>query len=418
MRILFKNAKILTMENDKIFDGELFVENNVIKYVGEDALENVEADRIIDCKHNLLMPGFKNAHTHSPMTFLRSYADDMPLDEWLNKKIFPNEALLTDEQIYWNNKLAILEYLESGITANFDMYISPDVVVESSLESGFRTIQAGSLNNFTLSLDKMEECYKKYNSNELTGYRLGVHAEYTTGRELLEGVADMANRYKAPVYLHAHETKREVEECKSRYGCTPTVLLDKMGMYNYGGGGFHCVHMTQEDIDIYRERHLNVITCPCSNAKLASGLAPLKKFLGEGINVAMGTDGPASNNALDMFREMYLAAVLAKLREGEATAVKAYDVLKMATVGGAHAMGIYDCDVLAVGKKADIIMIKLDEPNMQPLNDIISNLVYSASKINVGMTMVSGKILYYEGKFHIDKEKEEIYERCKFNKYA
>ena len=212
MLIHFTNANILTMRDENIVKGDLLVRDNRIVAVGK-VDEEVVCDRVIDCKGNLLMPGFKNAHTHSPMTFLRSLADDMPLDRWLHEKIFPNEALLTDENIYWNNKLAILEYLEGGITSNFDMYIAPDIVYESSLQSGFRTIQAGSLNDFTLSLDKMEQFYKTFNVSELSGYRLGIHAEYTTSRELIEGVSDLARRYRASVYLHMHETAREVNEC-------------------------------------------------------------------------------------------------------------------------------------------------------------------------------------------------------------
>lgn len=417
MKTRFVNALILTMEDDEIFEGELSVDGTFIDYVGESREGVFEFDRVIDCGGNLIMPGFKNAHTHSPMTFLRSYADDMPLDEWLHTRIFPNEALLTDENIYWNNKLAILEYLSGGITSNFDMYIAPDVVYESSKESGFRTIQTGSLNDFTLSLDKMEECYKKYNGDDLSGYRLGIHAEYTTSRELIEGVADMAKRFKAPVYLHMHETEKEVRECVQRYKYTPTVFLERQGFFDYGGGGFHCVHMTDEDVDVFKTKKLNVVTCPASNSKLASGIAPIRRYIDENINTGIGTDGPASNNALDMFREMYLVAVLAKLREKDAAVVKAFDVLKMATCGSAHAMGLDNGDTLAAGKYADVIMLDLHAPNMQPPHDIISQIVYSAGKSNVLLTMVNGKVLYENGKYFIDKDVEEIYERCQKNKY-
>lgn len=418
MRIKFKNARILTMkDNDNIFVGELVTSDNKIEYVGSCYEDTV--DKTIDCEGNLLLPGFKNAHTHSPMTFLRSYADDLPLKEWLNTKIFPNEAKLTDENIYWYNKLAILEYLRNGITANFDMYIAPDVVVESSVECGFRNVQCGSLNNFTLSIDKMEECYKKYNNyHELISYKLGVHAEYTCSRELLESVAHLSNKHKAPVYLHSSETLGEVRECEDRYGCTPTVFLEKMGMYNYGGGGFHCVYLNDEDIDIYKSKKLSIVTNPASNAKLASGIAPIKRYLDEGINVAIGTDGPASNNALDMFREMYLVSVLAKLKENDAVGIKAWDVLKMATVGSAKTMGLDNCDVLETGKAADIIMLDLKQPNMQPINNISSNIVYSGNVSNVKLTMVNGKILYYNGEYNIGVEPEIVYEKCSKGDYV
>ena len=182
-------------------------------------------------------------------------------------------------------------------------------------------------------------------------------------------------------------------------------------MFDYGGGGYHCVYMTEEDICIFKERALSVVTNPSSNLKLASGIAPIKDFLREGINVAIGTDGPASNNCLDMFREMFLVTGLAKFREKDASAVDADQVLSMATLGGAKAMHIRESDVLAKGKLADMIMLDLHRPNMQPINNISKNIVYSGSKENVKMTMVHGKILYEKGEFFVGMDPEEIYRK-------
>ena len=191
---------------------------------------------------------------------------------------------------------------------------------------------------------------------------------------------------------------------------TPTVLFDRLGLYDYGGGGFHCVYMSEEDLAIMQRRGLWAVTNPASNAKLASGIAPITRMMELGIPLAIGTDGPASNNALDMFREMYLTCVLQKLAQNDAAACDAGEVLKMATVGGAHAMGLTDCDVLAVGKQADMIVIDLMRPNMQPIHNIQKNLVYSGSKENVKLTMVAGKILYENGEFFIGEAPEKIYE--------
>ena len=193
---------------------------------------------------------------------------------------------------------------------------------------------------------------------------------------------------------------------------TPTQLTDALGMYEYGGGGYHCVHMEDADFEIFKKRHLTAVTNPASNLKLASGVAPIKRFLDEGIALAIGTDGPASNNCLDMFREMFLTTALAKVREKDAACVPAEEVLYMATAGGAHCMGLDDCDCLAVGKKADIIMIDLQQPNMQPQNHIVKNLVYSGSKQNVIMTMVNGRILYEAGQFSIGFDPAEIYAKA------
>ena len=182
-------------------------------------------------------------------------------------------------------------------------------------------------------------------------------------------------------------------------------------MFDYGGGGYHCVYFTEEDMDLFARKGLHIITNPGSNTKLASGVAPITRFMEKGIHVGIGTDGASSNNCLDMFREMFLTTGLAKLREKDASAVDAQEVLRMATVNGARAMGLPDCDILAEGKKADIIMIDLHQPNMQPLNNIQKNIVYSGSKQNVKLTMVNGQILYENGEFHIGFDPEEIYAR-------
>lgn len=421
MNIRLYNARILTMEPDKpVFEGEIWIKNEKIAYVG-DALEMsgfwedktapcIIWDEEIDCGGNLLMPGFKNAHTHSGMTFLRSYADDLPLQAWLEEKVFPAEAKLTGEDIYYLVKLAVLEYLTSGITAIFDMYLDPEAAAQACMDMGMRCVLVSGLNNFTSSVKRMEEEYKKWNTDyPLVSYQLGFHAEYTCSKELLAQLSDLAHKFRAPVYTHMSETVREVEDCKRRYGMTPPLFLNSLGMFDYGGGGYHCVHMTEGDMEILKHRGMYVVTNPGSNTKLASGIAPMKRFLQMGIPAAIGTDGAASNNCLDMFREMFLTAGLAKLREQDAACLDAEAVLRMATVNGALAMGLKQSDVLAQGKMADIIMIDLHQPNMRPLHNIPKNLVYSGSKQNVAMTMVHGRILYRNGSFHVGEDAEHIF---------
>lgn len=414
MRIRLYHARILTMkEGYDIQEGEVHVEGNRILYVGPRKDEAVTWDQEIDCEGNLLMPGFKNAHTHSAMTFLRSYADDLPLQEWLQERVFPMEAKLQEGDIYVLAKLGILEYLTSGITANFDMYVDNFAHARASVEMGFRTVFCGEMNDFTGSLERTREEYEKINAmNPLVSFRLGIHAEYTTGRRLLEGIAELAHELQEPVYLHLSETKKEVEECYGRYGMSPVKFLDSLGMFAYGGGGFHGIWMDDADMEICAGKNVSIVTNPCSNAKLASGIADLISLQEHGINLAIGTDGPASNNALDMFREMYLAAVLQKLKRKDAAALDAYKVLRMATVGGSRAMGLAQCETLSEGQLADLVMIDMHRPNMQPENDIVKNLVYSGSKENVKMTMVDGRILYQNGKFQIDEDVEEIYRKA------
>lgn len=426
MNYRFYNAKILTMKNADILEGEVWVQNERIIYVGDGHdtdtvygklhLNSILWDREIDCEGNLLMPGFKNAHTHSGMTLLRSYADDLPLHDWLTKQVFPIEARMDGEMIYHLTKLAVLEYLTSGITAIFDMYLTPDTIAKACVDMGMRCVQVSGMSgqkDFAEALQKTEQCYLQYNNDDpLLSYFIGFHAEYTCSKELLESVAELAHKYRAPVFTHLAETKSEVDGCKERYNMSPAKLFDSLGIFDYGGGGYHCVYLDEEDMDIFSKRGLSVVTNPGSNTKLASGIAPISDYLARGINVAIGTDGPASNNCLDMFREMFLVTGLAKLREQDASAVDAWEVLKMATVNGSKAMNLPSTDVLAEGKLADIIMIDLYQPNMQPINNIPKNLVYSGSKQNVKMTMIHGRILYENGRFSDSYDVEAIYRKA------
>ena len=414
MKIRFYNARILSMNgNYDIVKGELHVEGNKISYIGEEKKDKESFDREIDCDNNLLMPGFKNAHTHSAMTFLRSYADDLPLQEWLYNRVFPMEAKLTKQDQIDLAKLGMLEYLTSGITANFDMYLDNMCHAKASKELGFRTVLCGSMNDFGGTVPETEEEYYKINElSPLVSYKLGFHAEYTTKGETIEELAKLAQKMKEPVYLHLAETQKEVEECYGRYDMSPVKYLDSVGLFEYGGGGFHGVWMTEEDMDICAKKKVSIVSNPSSNVKLASGVADLCTMLDKGVNLALGTDGPASNNALDMFREMYLASTLQKVTKMDAAAMDACEVLRMATVGGAIAMGLADCDVLAEGKKADIIMIDMHRPNMQPENNIVKNIVYSGSKENVKMTMIDGKILYENGEFFVGEAAEDIYQKA------
>ncbi len=440
MNIRFFNARILVLrekggcmpepENGRrqlfeIVEGELWVRGSRIVYIGDgseagrmigrrdEAGEGLSWDRELDVQGNLLMPGFKNAHTHTAMTFLRSYADDLPLQEWLDKQVFPKEALLTHEDIYHLCRLGIMEYLTSGITANFDMYFAPLPGAQASSDCGFRTVFTSGLNNFCQSLGEVEELYDEIRGmSELTDFVMGFHAEYTTSLNLMEGLAALAAKVKSPVWFHNAETESEVKECKGRWGKTPTALADALGMYAYGGGGYHCIYLEEEDIGIFKNRGLYAVTNPASNLKLASGIAPVKRFLEEGISVAIGTDGPASNNCLDMFREMFLVSGLAKVREHDAACVSAEEVLFMATAGGARAMGLTECDCLKEGKLADLILLDLNQPNMQPENNIVKNIVYSGSKQNVLLTMINGEIKYEKQKFFIGADPEEVYRKA------
>ncbi len=415
--IRFKNGRVMTMVSDTSIESlEVWVDKDKISFVGlptDEMLKNTVFEREIDLEGNLLMPSFKNAHTHSAMTFLRSYADDMALQDWLFKQVFPMEAKLNGEHIYWLSKLAILEYLTSGITANFDMYFELDDYVKAHIESGFRTVLCGSVSGEASNAERLEGYYNKFNDiDPLVSFRLGFHAEYTAERELMEAIGSLAEKYKAPVSVHNSETAKEVAECIEKYGKTPTELFDSMGIYNYGGAGFHCVHMSENDMEIFKNRGVYAVSCPASNAKLASGIAPLSTMSEKGIALALGTDGPASNNCLDMFREMFLMTALQKIAQKDAAAFDAQKVLFSATKGSALAMGLDNCVSISEGMQADLIVLDLNQPNMQPLNNIGKNIVYSGSKQNVKLTMCAGRVLYENGVFNIGEQPDRIYARA------
>ena len=411
--IRFYNGRVLRFSPQlRVTEDEVWTDGGRICHVGP-ATESLPAfERQIDLRGDLLIPGFKNAHTHTAMTFLRSRADDMPLADWLTKQVFPHEARVTPEALYDFTTLGILEYLSSGITASFDMYFHNDAYAAANLDCGYRTVICAALNNFDRDVENIEREYLKFNAlDPLISYRLGIHAEYTTCRERMEYMVSLSHKYHEPCFTHLCETKAEVDGCLERYGMTPPQLLDSLGFFDYGGGGFHCVWMSDEDVALFARKKLWAVTNPCSNLKLASGVAPLDRLRAAGVPLAIGTDGAGSNNALDFFREMYLASVLQKPLRCDASAGGADAVLEMACVGGARAMGLNDCDDIAPGKCADLVVIDLQRPNMQPVHNPARNLVYAGSKENVRLTMVNGRILYENGEFFVGTDPQALYAR-------
>ncbi len=398
MRTRYYNALILTGESKDVREGEMWVTDDRIEAVVFDGRKSEELfDAEYDCGGDLLMPSLKDAHTHTAMTFSRSLADEFELNDWLFKAIFPREAKLTAEHVYWFTLLGFAENIMSGTTACFDMYMFPESVAKAAVESGIRNVFCGSPNDFG-GMDLIEERYLKFNEYDpLVSYKMGFHAEYTTNKDNLKIISDLAHKYKAPVYTHISETRSEVDGCIERYGKTPAVVLDEMGMFDFGGGGFHCVHFTDEDIEVFKKRGLYTVFNACSNLKLSSGIAPVKKYIDAGLKIAIGTDGAGSNNSLDMFREMYLDAVLSNVRDDKNGLIDPFEILKAGYSGGAHCMGLTESDILAAGKNADFILLDMHHPNMNPRNNIVSNIVYAASPVNVLMTVCAGKVLYHKG---------------------
>jgi len=429
MNIRLFHADVMPMEIDcRILQNhEILIKDGKIVYLGKPSTyREMETDmrlcgilphgfdKAIDCGGDVLMPGFKDAHAHSAMTLFRTSAENLPLDRWLKEQIFPMEAKLIPEDIEALTKLAIMEYVSGGITTAFDMYLTPDSIADAFIDSGMRCVQCGTVNNFTHSAKELEDFFLRLNDKHpLMSYQLGFHAEYTTDETILKEIAALSQKYCAPVSMHLSETEKEVRECRERHGgLSPVEYLDSLGMFCHGGAGFHGIYLSEHDMELLKEHKVSIVTNPGSNVKLASGMAPVKELLDRGINVAIGTDGAASNNALDMFREMYLTAGLAKLREQDAGAIDAQDVLRMAVVNGAYVMGIPESAYLGVGMNADIIRIGRNAPNMHPYHDFARNLVYSGNPSNVKMTMVAGKILYEDDTYHIGVKPADVYARA------
>ncbi len=368
--IRFYNGKLLSLSDGFEISGwEVWVEESMILYVGPAIGAHPPFEREIDLRGNLLMPGFKNAHAHSAMTFLRSYADDLPLQSWLFDKVFPLEAKLTPDDIYALTKLAILEYLRGGITSAFDMYYKRDAFAQASIDCGFRMVLCGALaagDDWTVG---EMDTIKFNNLHPLISYIPGIHAEYTANPDLLMFMKMLVDEYRLPFFTHNSETKREVEECIERHGLTPTQLFEENGLFEHGGGGFHCVWINEDDMNIFARRGLYAVTCPASNAKLASGIAPVSEL--------------------------------------DAASCDAREILRAACSTGARAMRI-DADCIAPGKLADLVVIDLHQANMQPEHNTVKNLVYSGSNSNVLLTMVNGKILYENGVYHVGESPEDI----------
>ncbi len=413
MNLLFYHAKILPTAESEIIDGEVHVSDGKIIYVGKE--KAFDADRRIDCKGSLLMPGFANAHTHSAMTLFRGFADDLPLQEWLYDRIFPLESYLTEEDVYWGTMLALAEYVRGGTTAIADMYYAEDAIIQavkkSELAMGMWAGASDLTGKTNEALNHVEEYYLKYRDNERIRYHLGVHSEYLASDALLYGMADLSQTYGAPTTAHVSETLKETGECTVRRNLTPTQFLHKIGYFDFGGVIAHGTYLDKDDVALLSEKGVYCASNPGSNLKLASGIAPIYSMLKNNMKVCLGTDGAASNNALSMFREMYLLSCLQKGMMKDATAVLAEQAIACATVNGYRALGL-NGGTLEVGNPADMILLDLSAPNFRPLNDVKKHIVYSADTANVLMTVANGKIVYNQGNYDIGEDIDEIYRKA------
>ena len=401
MGLLIKNVTLVPMDGKKevLKNTNIYIEENKITHIGE-LNEDIEVTRTIDGKNKVAMPGLINAHTHVGMSLLRNYADDLPLHEWLTEKIWPVEANLTDEDIYWGSLLSMVEMIQSGTTAFCDMYFFMDEVGKGIEEAGVRGILTrGIIEEPGSEEEKLKDTKRLYdNWNGKANGRIKVmvapHAPYTCSPSYLEKIIDLAKELNTGIHIHLSETKKEVEDSFEQFGKSPIKHVYDLGLFELPTVAAHCVHVDDEDIEILRNMNVSPVNNPSSNLKLASGFAPVDKMLKKGISVALGTDGSSSNNNLNMFEEIHLAAIVNKAVNMDATSVPAIDALKMATINGAKAL-LWDNEIgsIEIGKKADLILIDMDKPHIHPLHNIISALAYSVQGSDVDTMIVDGKII-------------------------
>lgn len=412
MKTLFKNANILDVEKGLVYKSDLLV---VDKYIAKiDKHINEAADEKINASKLLLMPTFKNGHTHSPMTFLRGLIDNVSLEDWLFKHIIPRENLLDEDDVYKFSKVALLEYIRNGIGYVNDMYIFPEGFIRAAKELNYPcSISMGTDQKVYRDCLKNPNHFIELNkSYERIHFIFNAHSVYTISEKDLKDLANIANKMHSPVFLHLSETITEVNNCINAHGLTPVGYANALGLFNYGGGGYHVVHPSEEDILLMQEKNIKVISNPGSNLKLGSGIAPLRLYKSKGIEVGLGTDGPASNNALSMFYEMRLAFNLENLTSPNLASLTPIDVIKMATTNVAHIFNLEKCDTLKVGNYADLIAIKLDSPDLFPNAKVISHLVNAADENDIYLTMINGQIYYRNAKFASFIDTKKIYKEA------
>lgn len=373
---------------------------------------------LLERPEHALLPGFINAHTHASMTLLRGYGDDMPLEQWLGERIWPAEARWADREFVRDGTdLAIAEMLRGGTTCFQDMYFFPDEVAAVAAERGIRavasmivleipTVWAANPDEYITKGLQVHDLYKDHPS---VSTAFGPHAPYTVGDPALTRIATLSNQLEANVHMHVHETAQEVADAIAANDERPLARLDRLGLVNPLLNAVHATQLTDEEITLLAERGASVIHCPESNMKLASGICPVDRLLAAGANVALGTDGAASNNDLDMLGELRSAALLAKVGSGDAAAVPAATALAMATINGAKALGIADTTgSLTEGKAADMICIDLSAPATQPVHNPLSQIVYSAQRDQVSDVWVAGRHLYGPDGFTTLDEREVL----------
>ncbi|MBI9012659.1 MAG: amidohydrolase [Clostridiales bacterium] len=422
MKILIDNASVV-INNDGIYSiktKSIVIEDKYIKEV-EDTVSDDEFDLVIDGRNKLVIPGLVNAHNHSYMTLFRNSADDLPFDKWLFEKIIPQEDQLSGDNVYWGSMLGIMEMIYTGTTCFADMYMFVNETSRAVEESGIRAnlsrglvdIDGGGDRRLDEALSEIKDYEKR--DNERIKFSLAPHAPYTCSKDYLEKVISKAHQLNLGINTHLSETRKEVNDIQDQFKVTPTGYLNQLGLFDQRTLAAHCVYLTEEDMDILYQKKVNVASNPTSNLKLGNGVAPVKYLVNKGINVCLGTDGAASNNTLNIFKEMQMISLIHKGVHEDAELITAQEALYFATSAGAKALGFKRLGEVKAGYLADLSIIDLDKPQYYPRNNLIAALVYSTTGEEVETVIVDGKVLMHKKIFKtIDVERVK-YEVTKIN---
>lgn len=409
--------RISVVDDNFIIRRDMYLVTNGsrIEYMGKEKPLNYEGE-VYNGENKVVLPGFVNNHCHVPMTLLRGYGEGLPLHRWLTEKMFPFEAKLTGEDIYWGSLLGIAEMVKSGVVSFTDMYFEIELMAQAVSESGIKVNLSHGLSYnskkpsiFELQGYKDTERMLDIASRDKTGrlkIDIGLHAEYTSRESLVREVAHYARERNLIVHTHLSETQGEHDNCKLKYGKTPAEYFAECGLFDQPTTAAHCVWVEDSDIEIIKSKGVVPVHCPSSNMKLGSGFAPIKQMIEAGIPVTIGTDGASSNNNLNMVEEIYLAAMINKGSTQDPEFMYPAQLLKLATINGAWAQGREDCGSIKVGNKADLVVFDMDKPHLQPVFDELANILYSGQSDDICMTMIDGQIVYKDGEFKtIDIEK-------------
>lgn len=416
MGILIENALVILPEGaeDVMRETSLYIEEDRITGIG-DKPAGFTADKVIDGKDKLVIPGLINCHTHSYMSFMRNVADDLSFMDWLFGTIDPIEQQMTDEDTYWGANLAIIEMMKSGTTCFNDMQMNIHQTTRAVKESGMRAVICRGLvgsGNDEAGQSRLRQAYEERDAakdcDRLT-FKLGPHAPYTCDDEFLKIVAAEAKKENMGIHVHLSESESEISQIQEKYGCTPIALAEKCGIFDVPTIAAHCVQVTDEDIAILKRKKVSVVTNPASNMKLGNGFAPIAKMLDAGINVCLGTDGAASNNCLNMFHELSLLTLIHKGTGKTPQCVSAKEGFRIATINGAKALGLEkEIGSIEVGKKADLAMLDLNTPSLTPRNNLIAGLSYSANGSEVDTVIINGQVTM-EGRKILTMDEKLIY---------